>query len=110
MYTRPIVFANAVSKKGMYLSGGLAEECFSKGWRGLFAVEPNELSFKLVQYYKYMCNRVVWNSDTRKQQDIEATPERVASYIAKEVYEHEKPLHEEAVELGKRTFDKYRNW
>ena len=110
MYTRPMAWAYTTSKEGTYISGSIAEDCFDKGWRGLFTGEPNELSFKLVQYYKYMCNRTVWNWETRQHDSIEATPERVANYIAKEVYEHERPLHEEPVELGKRTFDKYRNW
>jgi hypothetical protein len=110
MYNRPMMWAHTTSREAVHISGGLTEECFGKGWRGLFAGEPNELSFKLVQYYKYMCNRTVWNWDTRQHDSVQATPERVANYIAKEVYEYEKPLHEEPVELGKRTFDKYRNW
>jgi hypothetical protein len=110
MYTRPMTWAYTTHREGSYISGNLANECFGKGWRGMFTGEPNEFTFKLVQYYKYMCNRTVYNYDTRQQDLIEATPEQVAKYIAKEVYEREKPLHEEAVELGKRTFDKYRNW
>ena len=110
MYTRPMVWAYTTSREGMHFSGGISQECFGKGWRGLFTGEPNEFTFKLVQYYKYICNRTEYDWSTGKHNLIEATPEQVAKYIAKEVYEYEKPLHEEPVELGKRTFDKYRNW
>lgn len=110
MYTRPIAWAYTTSREGVHFSGGISEECFGKGWRGLFTGEQNEFTFKLVQYYKYMCNRTTYNWETRQHEDIQATPKRVAEYVAKEVYEYEKPLHEEPVELGKRTFDKYRNW
>ena len=110
MYTPPIAWAHTTSREAVHISGGIAEQCFGKGWRGLFTGEPTELWFKLIQYYKYMCNRTVWNPISRVYDDLEVTPQRVANYIANEVYREEKPLHEEPVELGFRTFDKYRNW
>lgn len=110
MYSPPMYWANVKDAEHLYVSGGIARECIGKGWRGLFTGEPDELSFKLVQYYKAMCNRSVWNSETRSYDMIEATPQRVANYIANEVYRCEKPLHEEPVELGVKTFDKYRTW
>jgi hypothetical protein len=110
MYSPPIYWATRESDEGLYVSGGIAKECLGKGWRGLFAGEPNELSFKLVQYYKHRCQRNRWNAETRSYEALDVTPQRIASYIANEVYRYEKPLHEEPVELGVKTFDKYRTW
>jgi hypothetical protein len=110
MYTSPIVWAHTESTEGMYVSGDITKECLGKGWRGLFTGEPTELWFKLVQYYKYKCHRSKWNPETRSYDEIEVTTQQMASRIAKEVYEYEKPLHEEPVELGVRTFDRYRSW
>jgi hypothetical protein len=110
MYTSPVFWAHKESTSGLYMSGEIVEECLGKGWRGLFTGEPTELWFKLVQYYKYKCQRSKWNPETRAYEPVELTPQRVASYIANEVYREEKPLHEEPVELGKLTFDKYRTW
>jgi hypothetical protein len=110
MYTSPVFWAHKESTSGLYMSGKIVEECLGKGWRGLFTGEPTELWFKLIQYYKYKCQRSKWNPETRAYEPIELTPQRVASYIANEVYREEKPLHEEPVELGKLTNDKYKNW
>jgi hypothetical protein len=110
MYSPPIYWATRESAEGLYVSGGIASECLGKGWRGLFTGEPDELSFKLVQYYKSICGRNRWNPEARAYEALEVTPQRIASYIANEVYRYEKPLHEEPVELGVRTFDKYRSW
>lgn len=110
MYSTPVFWAHQKSTEGLYISGEIAQECLGKGWRALFTGEPNELSFKLVQYYKAMCNRSVWNSESRSYDIIPATPQQIAKYIANEVYRYEKPLHEEPVELGVRTFDRYRTW
>jgi hypothetical protein len=110
MYTSPVFWAHKESTSGLYMSGEIVEECLGKGWRGLFAGEPTELWFKLIQYYKYKCERNKWNPETRAYEPVELTIQRVASYIANEVYREEKPLHEEPVELGVRTFDKYRTW
>jgi hypothetical protein len=110
MHTPPVFWAHQTSTEGLYMSGDIAKDCLGKGWRGLFAGEPNELSFKLVQYYKYKCNRSVWNSESRSYDVIAATPQTIATYIANEVYRYEKPFHEEPVELGKLTNDRYRTW
>ena len=110
MYTSPVFWAHKESTNGLYMSGEIVEECLGKGWRGLFTGEPTELWFKLIQYYKYKCQRSKWNPETRAYEPIELTTQRVASYIANEVYREEKPLHEEPVELGKLTNDKYKNW
>ena len=110
MYTSPMTYAMKSSEDNVYMSGELSEECFGKGWRGLFTGEPTELWFKLVQYYKQSCMRDVWDSETRTYINIEVTPERVRNAIANEVFRHEKPIKEEEVALGTMTFDKYRNW
>jgi hypothetical protein len=110
MYSPPMYWAHQKDVEHLYVSGGIAKECMGKGWRGLFTGEPDELSFKLVQYYKAMCNRSVWNPESRSYDLIDATPQQIAKYIANEVYKYEKPLHEEPVELGVKTFDRYRNW
>jgi hypothetical protein len=110
MYSSPVFWAHQEATSGLYMSGEIVEECLGKGWRGLFTGEPTELWFKLIQYYKYQCEHNKWNPETRAYEPVELTMQRVASYIAKEVYREEKPLHEEPVELGVRTFDKYRTW
>jgi hypothetical protein len=110
MHSTPTFWANQKSAEGMYISGEIAQECLGKGWRGLFGGEPNELSFKLVQYYKHRCQRSRWNPETRAYEVIEVTPQTIATYIANEVYRYEKPFHEEPVELGKLTNDKYKTW
>jgi hypothetical protein len=76
----------------------------------LFTGEPNELSFKLVQYYKHKCQRERWNAEARAYEKLEVTPKTIATHIANEVYRYEKPFNEEPVELGKLTNDKYRTW
>jgi hypothetical protein len=110
MYSSPVFWAHKEATSGLYMSGEIVEECLGKGWRGLFTGEPTELWFKLIQYYKYKCERNKWNPETRAYEPVELTMQRVASYIANEVYREEKPLREEPVELGVRTFDKYRTW
>ena len=110
MYSTPVFWAHQKDTEGLYMSGEIAQECLGKGWRGLFAGEPNELSFKLVQYYKYKCQRSRWNAEARAYEPLEVTPQTIASHIANEVYRYEKPFHEEPVELGKLTNDKYRTW
>ena len=112
MYSTPLFWANkdVASKSDTYISGGIAEECFGKGWRGLFTGEPNELTFKLVQYYKYQCARRQWNPETREYDDLPVSPDVVMKNIYRHVYELEKPLREEPVELGVRTNDAYKNW
>ena len=110
MYSTPVFWAHQKDTEGLYMSGEIAQECLGKGWRGLFAGEPNELSFKLVQYYKYKCQRSKWNAEARAYEPLELTPQAIATYIANEVYRYEKPFREEPVELGKLTNDKYRTW
>jgi len=112
MYSPPLYWAtrDVAKKADIYVSGGIAEECFGKGWRGLFTGEPNELTFKLVQYYKHQCARRIWNSETRDYDELPVSPEVVMKNIYRNVYEIEKPLHEEPVELGVRTNDAYKNW
>lgn len=110
MFSSPVFWAHQKETNNLYMSGEISQECLGKGWRGLFTGEPTELWFKLIQYYKYQCERNKWNPETRAYEPVELTMQQVASYIAKEVYREEKPLHEEPVELGKLTFDKYRTW
>lgn len=90
----------------------LKKECCGKTWRELVGAreEVPDYWFKLVQYYKAKCGRQTYNMATRSYEDIEATPQTVMNYVAKEVYRQELPFHEEPVELGKKTFDMYRNW
>lgn len=91
---------------------GLKRFCCGKSWRELVGAkdEVPEYWFELVQYYKAKCNRQTYNFEARAYEDIEASPQAVMNYIAREVYKQEKPFHEELVELGKKTFDSYRNW
>lgn len=93
-----------------YGQSDLAKECHGKHWRGLFTGEPSDLWFKLVQHYKHKCRNQKWNPQTRDYDYENPTPEVVMKMITNQVYAVEKPLHEEPVELGVRTFDKYRNW
>ena len=112
MYETPIRWAMRETDPSIthYGQSDFAKECHGKGWRGLFTGEPSDLWFKLVQYYKYQCRTHTWNSATRDYVYIEPSPQTVMNLITNQVYAVEKPLHEEPVELGVRTFDKYRNW
>lgn len=112
MYETPIRWAmrDKTPDHNYYGDSDFAKECHGKGWRGLFTGEPSDMWFKLVQYYKYQCRTHTWNRETRDYVYIEPSPETVMRLITNQVYAVEKPLHEEPVELGVRTFDKYRNW
>jgi hypothetical protein len=110
MWESPIKWSMRATDSNVYNQSPLAKECHGKHWRGLFTGEPSELSFKLVQYYKYQCRRHTWNPETRGYDYVYPTPENVMNMITNQVYAVEKPLHEEPVELGVRTFDKYRSW
>lgn len=106
----PTDYAEKESKEGLYFIGSLGEKCIGKGWRGLFTGEDNELWFNLVQYYKHKCQRNKWNPVTREYDPLDLDPKVVMNLVTRHVYELAKPLKEEPVELGKCTFDKYRNW
>jgi hypothetical protein len=106
----PIHYSKHASKEGLYSIGSLGEKCIGKGWRGLFTGEDNELWFNLVQYYKYKCQRTKWNDETRRYEALACDPKAVMRSVTNQVYQIEKPLIEEPVELGVKTFDKYRNW
>lgn len=93
-----------------YGQSDLAKECHGKGWRGLFTGEPSDLWFKLVQYYKNLNRTHTWDSNAREYVYADPSPESVMRTVTRDVYAVEKPLHEEPVELGIRTFDKYRSW
>jgi predicted GTPase len=90
----------------------LKKQCCGKTWRELVSAkaEVPEYWYQLVQYYKAKCKRDSWNQEKRSYDEIEATPQAVMNYVAREVYRQELPFHEEEVELGKRTHDAYRNW
>lgn len=90
----------------------LKKYCSGKTWREIVGAkdEVPDQWFQLVQYYKAKCGRQTYNFETRAYDDIEATPQAVMNFIAREVYKQERPFHEEPVELGKKTFDIYRNW
>jgi hypothetical protein len=109
MYSSPVHYAH-VNHEYVYNKTELISSFEGKGWRYLFAGEPKEVWFNMVQYYKYQCDKRVWNYVTREYDAVSATPQKVMAYITNEVFRHEKPLREELVELGVRTFDKYRNW
>ena len=106
----PIQFSTHKNKDNLYSVSELAERCIGKGWRGLLTGEANELWFNLVQYYKHKCQREQWNSETRSYDRLDLDPKTVMNLVTRQVYQIEKPLHEEPVELGVKTFDKYRNW
>ena len=91
---------------------GLKRFCCGKSWRELVGARDDvpDHWFEMVQYYKAKCARQTFNFETRSYEDIEASPQAVMNHIAREVYRQELPFHEELVELGKRTFDSYRNW
>lgn len=112
MYDSPLKWAmiDKDSEFTYYGQSDFAKACQGKGWRGLFTGEPSDLWFSLIQYYKYQCRTHKWNPQTRDYDYIEPTPQTVMKMITDQVYAVEKPLHEEPVELGIRTFDKYRNW
>ena len=95
-----------------YGDSELKKQCCGKTWRELVGAkdEVPEYWFGLVQYYKSKCNKQTFNFETREYDDIPASAQTVMNYIAREVYKQELPFHEEVVELGKRTFDSYRNW
>ena len=90
----------------------LKKECCGKTWRDLVGArdEVPDHWFELVSYYKRRCGYTRWNAEVRDYDWHDATTQTVMSYIQKEIYRQEKPLHEELVELGTRTFDAYRNW
>lgn len=107
----PIYYADIKDgSREIFSVGELGEKCVGKGWRGLLTGEENELWFNLVQYYKFKCQRSQWNHETRNYDFLPCDPKTIARLVTRHVYEIEKPLHEEYVELGMRTFDKYRNW
>lgn len=112
MYDCPMRWATSKLDPSVtyYGQSDLAKECHGKGWRKLFTGEPSDLWFKLVQYYKNLNRTHTWDSNTREYVYTDPSPESVMRTITKEVYAVEKPLHEEPVELGVRTFDKYRSW
>jgi hypothetical protein len=109
-YSSPLYYAQCKDKENQYAVGSLGEKCIGKGWRGVFTGEDNELWFNLVQYYKHMQSRNVWNPVTHGYDELSCDPKSIIRAVTNQVYQHEKPLHEEPVELGVRTFDKYRNW
>ena len=106
----PIQFSIHRNKDDVYSVSELAERCIGKGWRGLLTGEDNDLWFNLVQYYKHKCERTKWNPETRSYDPLALDPQMMVRTITSQVYQIEKPLVEEPVELGVRTFDKYRNW
>ena len=106
----PVEYSKHKNTDGLYGAGDLGEKCIGKGWRGLFTGEDNELWFNLVQYYKHRCQRDKWNPETRSYDRIDLDPKTIMNLVTRRVYEVEKPLVEEPVELGVKTFDKYRNW
>lgn len=106
----PVEYSKHKNTEGLYSVGDLGEKCIGKGWRGLFTGEDNELWFNLVQYYKHKCQRNKWNPETRSYDALELDPKTIMSLVTRQVYQFEKPLVEEPVELGVKTFDKYRNW
>jgi hypothetical protein len=101
-----------VDPDNVYGNSELRKVCCGKTWRELVGAkdEVPDYWFKLVQYYKSKCARQTYNFETREYEDIHASAQAVMNYIAREVYRQELPFHEEVVELGKRTFDTYRNW
>ena len=111
-YDSPMRWATltSASKDTYYNNSDFAKECHGKGWRGLLTGEPSDMWFKLIQHYKYQARRQVWNGETRGYIHIEPTPQTVMKLITDEIFLEEKPLHEEPVELGVKTFDRYRNW
>lgn len=106
----PIEYSKHANKDGLYSVGSLGEKCIGKGWRGLFTGEDNELWFNLVQHYKHKCQRNKWNPEARAYESLACDPKTIMNLVANRVYQIEKPLVEEPVELGVKTFDKYRNW
>ena len=109
IYEDPMNYAT-MQDLGPYVKSELAHKMLGKGWRGVFRNDDNEAWFNLVQYYKWKCRRVQWNSELRDYEDMGCDPKAIARMVTNSVYYLEKPLKEEPVTLGFRTFDKYRNW
>lgn len=106
----PIQFSMHKNKDDVYSVSELGDRCIGKGWRGLLTGEDNDLWFNLVQHYKHKCQRERWNAETRSYDPLALDPKTVMNLVTRQVYQIEKPLVEEPVELGVKTFDKYRNW